>query len=139
MQEKKGTKTKNKITFILVTLFPISIHIVYFFFKDFIYLFLERGEGRGKEGRKDQCMAARVVALTGDLACNTGMCPDWESNWRPFGSQPALNPLSYTSQRHIIYFSNKFMVPSFYEEFPDYLFIYIYIYMSLSIYMSIYI
>ena len=25
--------------------------------------------------------------LTGDLACNPGMCPDWESNWRPFGSQ----------------------------------------------------
>ena len=24
---------------------------------------------------------------TGDLACNPGMCPDWESNWRPFGSQ----------------------------------------------------
>ena len=24
---------------------------------------------------------------TGDLACNQGMCPDWESNLRPFGSQ----------------------------------------------------
>ena len=38
------------------------------------------------------------MALTGDLARNPGMCPDWESNWRPFGLQPALNPLSYTSQ-----------------------------------------
>ena len=35
---------------------------------------------------------------TGDLAHNPGMCPDWESNHRPFGSQPVLNPLSYTSQ-----------------------------------------
>ena len=35
---------------------------------------------------------------TGDLARNPGMCPDWESNWQPFGSQPSLNPLSYTSQ-----------------------------------------
>ena len=24
---------------------------------------------------------------TGDLAHNPGMCPGWESNWRPFGSQ----------------------------------------------------
>ena len=24
---------------------------------------------------------------TGDLACNPSMCPDWESNWRPFGLQ----------------------------------------------------
>ena len=24
---------------------------------------------------------------TGDLACNPGMCPDWESNQQPFGSQ----------------------------------------------------
>ena len=33
-----------------------------------------------------------------DLACNPGMCPGWESNWRPFAYQPALNPLSHTSQ-----------------------------------------
>ena len=31
-------------------------------------------------------------------ARNPGLCPDWESNQRLFGSQPALNPLSYTSQ-----------------------------------------
>ena len=24
---------------------------------------------------------------TGDLAYKPGMCPDWESNWRPFGLQ----------------------------------------------------
>ena len=24
---------------------------------------------------------------TGDLARNTGLCPDWELNQRPFGSQ----------------------------------------------------
>ena len=23
----------------------------------------------------------------GDLAANPGLCPDWESNWRPFASQ----------------------------------------------------
>ena len=32
-------------------------------------------------------MVASHVPLTGDLACNLGMCPDWESNWQPFGLQ----------------------------------------------------
>ena len=39
---------------------------------------------------------------TGAPACNPGMCPDWESNWQPFGLQPALNPLSYTSQGELL-------------------------------------
>ena len=30
---------------------------------------------------------------TGDLACNPGMCPDWESNQWPFGSQAGTQPL----------------------------------------------
>ena len=66
------------------------------FLKVFIYLFLERGEGREKEREKHQCVVASHVVPTGDLACNPGMCPDWELNWQPFASQ--LNPLSYTSQ-----------------------------------------
>ena len=60
------------------------------------YLFLERGEGTEKEGEK-QCVVASHVAPTGALARNPGMYLDWESNQRPFGSQPALNALSYTS------------------------------------------
>ena len=66
-----------------------------FFFlkKDFVYLFLEKGEGE-----KHQYVVASHVAPTGDPACNPGMCPDWESNQWPFSSQPVLNPLSYTSQ-----------------------------------------
>ena len=32
------------------------------------------------------CVASHMPP-TGDLACNSGMCPDWEWNWRPFGSQ----------------------------------------------------
>ena len=41
------------------------------FFKDFIYLlFLERGEGRGKEGEKHQCVVDSRATPTGDLARN---------------------------------------------------------------------
>ena len=32
------------------------------------------------------------------------MCPEWELNWQPFGSQPVLNPLSYTSQGYSLVF-----------------------------------
>ena len=32
-------------------------------------------------------MVASCTPPTGDLACNPGMCPDQESNWKPFGSQ----------------------------------------------------
>ena len=51
-----------------------------------------------REREKYQCVVASHVAPTGDLACNPGMCPYWESNWQPFGLQPALNPLSSASQ-----------------------------------------
>ena len=56
------------------------------FFLDFTYLFLERKEGE-REGEKYQCVVDSRTPPTGDLACNPGMCPDWESNQRPFGSQ----------------------------------------------------
>ena len=56
------------------------------FFKDFIYLFLEEEKG-GREGEKHQCVVASHAPPTGDLAWNPGMCPDWESNWGPFGLQ----------------------------------------------------
>ena len=48
------------------------------------------------------CGASRKPP-TGDLACNPGMSPDWELNWRPFGSQPVLNPLSYISKGTIMF------------------------------------
>ena len=47
----------------------------------------ERGrEGKG-EGQKHQCVVASRMPPTGDLAGNPGLFPDWELNWRPFGSQ----------------------------------------------------
>ena len=56
------------------------------------------GKERGREGEKYQCVVAPGTPPTGDLAHNPGMCPDWESNQRPFGSQSMLNPPNYSSQ-----------------------------------------
>ena len=61
-------------------------------------IFLERGEGREKERERNISMqeihllVASHAPPNGDLACNPGMCPDWESNQRPFGLQDDMQP-----------------------------------------------
>ena len=52
---------------------------LFIFFKDFMYLFLEKGK-KGERRGEYQCVTASHVPPTGDLACNPGVCPDWESN-----------------------------------------------------------
>ena len=61
-----------------------------FFFKDFIYLFLERGEGREKERERNTNVslppAFQACALSGNRTSD------------PLVGRPALSPLSHTSQ-----------------------------------------
>ena len=49
-------------------------------------IFRERGREGERKGDK-QCVVASHMHPAGDLACNPGMCPGWELNLRPFGSQ----------------------------------------------------
>ena len=58
------------------------VKILFFFLR--FYLFNLR---EGQEGEKHQCVFASCESPTGDLTHNPGMCPDWESNQWPFGSQ----------------------------------------------------
>ena len=57
-----------------------------------LYLFSERGGGRGKERersinvREKHQLVASHTPLPGDLARNPGMCLERELNGRPFGS-----------------------------------------------------
>ena len=66
---------------------PLCIYL--FTLKDFIYLFIfrERVREEKRRGEKHQCVVASHMRPTGDLAYNPDMCPDWESNLWPFGSQ----------------------------------------------------
>ena len=64
-----------------------------FVFKDFIYLFLERGERKDKERDRNinvreihQSVASRTPP-TEDLAQNPRMCSDQEPNQQPFTSE----------------------------------------------------
>ena len=54
-----------------------------YFFK--VLLFLERGREEDRE--KHQCVLASQAPPSGHMACNLGMCPDWELNQRSFGLQ----------------------------------------------------
>ena len=57
----------------------LSLYFFLFLKKEFIYLFLQRGEEEGeREREKYQCVIVSPVPLTGDLASSLGMCPDWE-------------------------------------------------------------
>ena len=78
----------------------IILKLVFIF--HFMYLFLERGGGR----EKHQGVVASCVPPTGDLACTPGMCPDWEVNQRPFGSQAGAQSTEPHQPGLIIYFSS---------------------------------
>ena len=74
-------------------LFSFFFHCSSLFFKERFYLFLERGEGKEKEWERNinvwqmEWVVASHTPQVGDLACNPGVCPEWESNRWPFGLQ----------------------------------------------------
>ena len=50
-------------------------------------------------------LVASCMPPTRDPTCNPGMCPKWEQNHRPFGSQASTQSLSHTSQGSMHSFS----------------------------------
>ena len=82
------------------------------FLKKILFIFRETKGGmkRGREGEKHQCVVASHVPPTGGLACNPGMCPDWESNWRPFGLQASIQSTEPHQSEIIFSFSFLSMV-----------------------------
>ena len=47
------------------------------------------------------------MLLTGDLACNAGMCSDWELNQRLFGSQAVTQSTESPSRTSTSFYSQK--------------------------------
>ena len=70
----------------------------FFFKKDLIHFFLERGEGMEKEKERNINQIASHKPPTGDLACNPGICPDRVSTRNLSVCGTMLNALSHTSQ-----------------------------------------
>ena len=73
----------NVLLYLFLPIIPMQLMKVvqvhnYLFF--LLFIFRQRGREGEREGEKQQCVVASHVPQTGDLACNPGMCPDWESN-----------------------------------------------------------
>ena len=75
------------LLFLCVPIFYASLTFPINFFFLHLFIFRERGMEGERKGEKHQYVVASHMTLTGDLACNPGMCPDWESNQWPFGLQ----------------------------------------------------
>ena len=76
-----------------------------YFFKDFIYSLLDRGEEKKKERERNITVWLPLKCPILGTWPTTQVCAlDWKSNWQHFGSQPTLNPVSYTSQGTNYYF-----------------------------------
>ena len=71
---------------------------VFFSLRFYLLIFRKKGREGEREGEKHHCVVASRMSFAGDLACNAGVCPDWESNCDPLVRRSALNPLSDTSQ-----------------------------------------
>ena len=82
-------------TFISVGSQQDGLQLAFFFFFKILFVYFQRGKEKEKEGEKHQCVWLPLVHPTGDLACNPGMCPDWELNRGPLGLQagtPSTEP-----------------------------------------------
>ena len=62
----------------------VIVHLIFFLR---FFFFLDRREGREEEGMKHLCVIASRAPPAGVLACNPGLCSDWELNLWPFGWQ----------------------------------------------------
>ena len=82
-----------------VLLVAFMIFKAFILFLDFIYLFLEKGREREREGEKHQRVVASHMPHTGDLASNPGMCP------RLFDSQATLNHSATPARALLNYFN----------------------------------
>ena len=73
--------------FYVTLLFLLTINVEEHFLRFYLFIFIEKGREGERAGEKHQCVVASCAPPTADLAHNSVMCSDWESNWRPFGSQ----------------------------------------------------
>ena len=56
-----------------------------------VFIYFQR-KGMGEREEDKHWSVASHMPPTRDLACNQGMCPDWESNRQPFSLQPVTQP-----------------------------------------------
>ena len=77
----------------IMTRIELKTKLFLSYFKRFhLFMFREKGREGERKREKHQCVVASHMPLTGDLACDPGMCSDWDLNWQPFGLQDRTQP-----------------------------------------------
>ena len=71
----------------IISALQSSFFLFFFFLRFYLFNFRKRERERVRVGEKQQCVFASRMLPMGDLAHNPGMCPNWESNQQPSGSQ----------------------------------------------------
>ena len=92
------------------------LNVCLFLTKDFIYLFLEKGDGKEKERKRETVMCQRnddrwpfTHVLFEDQTYNPGMCPDRVSNQWPFSLLDDTQPTEpHRSGLFLFFFKNNF-------------------------------
>ena len=74
----------------------------------YLFIFRQREREGEREGEKHHCVFASHVPPTGDLACNPGMCLTGNQTRDPLVLRMALDPLSHTSQRCVLFYKEDF-------------------------------
>ena len=82
----------------------LCFYEIFIFLKILLIYFQTEGKGGRKKGQKHQCVVASHVPPIGDLACNPGMCSDWEQNQQPVGSQASTQSTDPHQPGLILYF-----------------------------------
>ena len=85
-------------------------HTIQYYYYLCIYVCIsrERGWEGGRKEEKHQCVIASCVLPIGDLACNPGMCNDWESNWWPFDLQTCAQSTEPHQPGHSYFYLGHF-------------------------------
>ena len=89
------TLVKRNLVWLLIS---DKVDFFFFFFKDFIYLFLERGEGREKKReRNSNVWLPLMCPLLGTWPTTQARALTGNRTGNPLVLRPALNPLSHPS------------------------------------------
>ena len=71
------------------------LSLPHWFFKNILFYFIRE---RWREKERERNINVLLLPTWAPVARTPGTYLGWDSNWWPFGLQPTLNPLSYTSQ-----------------------------------------
>ena len=85
------------------------------------HLFFREEKGGRKMERNISVWLPLTCPSPGDLTYNPGMCPDWESNWHPFGSQASAQSTEphQSGQKFCGFFFFFFFKFSFFVSIPS--------------------